>query len=1141
MSDEEKTPNELLLEYINLYLAPRNRDYKGDELEIKFGTKNYNQITKIDFDNIIQKLKSLNFIKIKEEYYLNIVPEYVDERTGRVRDSNIRVTIKGISNIQKYCKENMIDEENMANTTFLQKFRKKDGRDGDTLRPIDFHDFHFRVNYKTERDLTPKVTSAFVGDKKVTDYNIKSEVSQIIDSWKDTRKTFRFIKRYSFISGIGLNRNQYPYQFDLSVVKTNKQKRLPNGRKIFIKEYSIQDANIFKEPENYEVEMEIEKEKAKYLESAELLTYVKKGIKIILSGWQGTNFPVSYLEQDKVKNEYMLLIHGKENMPRRPDGKPRRADPRDFLGPSSISLETKNIMPIDIDSSVPNINKPYTVTDKADGERKLLFISNVGKIYLIDTNMKIQFTGSVTKHKSSCNTIIDGEHVLNDKAGNFINLFLGFDIYYLNKENTKGFPFMNIPDTELKYADNEIPKDKFRGDLLATTIKELEPLCVIKNYVTPITIKMKTFRTNVGSNIFAECKKILDGVKEGVMFEYETDGLIFTPCDKSVGSSRVGEITASRKIRWDYSLKWKPPKFNTIDFLVKTKKLENGEDYIGNIFREGIDVTQNEQFNQYKTLILHVGFDENKHGFLNPCDDIINDKLPRFNDRSSYKAMPFIPYDPMPSYPIYTTDIILNENNDQLTTEDKKQVFQDDMVVEFRWEDSNEKGRQWVPIRVRYDKTSEYQRKGKITCNAYTTAEGVWRSINKPVTEKMISTGLDIPDVVDDNIYYDRSNVETNTQALRDFHNRYVKRKLIVGVSKRGDTLIDMSVGMGGDLQKWIDAKLSFVFGIDYSKDNIHNRIRGACSRYLRMKKKYKTMPGALFIQGDSSLNIKNGDACFSEKGKQIVKAIDGDTTKDEKVLGKGVYKRYGIGKNGFNIVSNQFSIHYFFRDRNAFYNFIRNLNENCKVGGLCIGTCYDGARVFKMLQSKKTGESVFITNDNDTKMWDVKKLYTQTTFPDDDTSLGYAIDVYQESINKTFTEYLVNFDFFIRTMENFGFVPVTDGEAQRMGFPQGIGSFEGLFETMEDDVERKLIKKANIGKALNMTPNEKTISFLNNYFIFKKVRNPNAKELLNVLLTVTESQNQLGKDETKEITEKAKPIRKRPVKKYKKKLKLPK
>ena len=80
--------------------------------------------------------------------------------------------------------------------------------------------------------------------------------------------------------------------------------------------------------------------------------------------------------------------------------------------------------------------------------------------------------------------------------------------------------------------------------------------------------------------------------------------------------------------------------------------------------------------------------------------------------------MPFIPYDPMPPYPIYTTNVVLSSRNNNLSTEDKQQVFQDDMVVEFRWEDRNEQGWQWVPIRVRYDKTAEYQRKGKITCNA---------------------------------------------------------------------------------------------------------------------------------------------------------------------------------------------------------------------------------------------------------------------------------------------------------------------------------------------------------------------------------------------------------------------------------------
>jgi hypothetical protein len=1121
MNNKEKTANELLEEYVDLYLTKRK--YPGDEFELKFGTKPDNQITKIDFDNIIQKFKSLGFNLINESYTLNITNEYTDERTQKQRDSNIRTTITGIGNIQKYCRQNIISEDKLNNISFLQKFKKKPSNTSrDVLYPIDFHDFQFRVNYKTERNLTP-----------TADKPIREEITQLIENWKDSRKLFRFIKRYTFIHD---NIEHYPFQFDMSVVKTNKQKRLHSRRKIFIKEYNIQDANVFQEPENYEVEMELINVHAEKNERADLIRKIKRGIKTVLSGWQGTNFPTSYSEQDKVLNEYMLLIHGGK-LPTNKMGKQRRAHSGDFIGPSSISLEMKNIMPVDTDSSVPNINSPYTVTDKADGERKLIFISNIGKIYFIDTNMRIQFTGNVTKHKSSCNTIIDGEHVLNDKEGNFINLFLCFDIYYFNKENTKPYPFMRVPDIELIYIDNKLSKDKFRGNILGQVLTGLDSTCVIKKYETPINIKMKTFYSNASGqgNIFAQCKKILNRQKEG-HFDYETDGLIFTPIDKSVGSSKVGDLTSSKRLRWDYSMKWKPPEFNTVDFLIKTKKTENGEDYIGNIFTEGIDVKKNEQFNQYKTLILHVGFDENKHGFINPCADIINDKLPKHNERSSYKAIPFIPYDPVPSYPIYTTNILFNDNG-KLFTEDNKQTFDDDMVVEFRWSQSLEKGWQWVPIRVRYDKTSEYQRKGKITCNAYTTAEGVWRSINKPITAEMISTGSNIPNVVDDNIYYNRSNVQTNTQSLRDFHNRYVKRKLIVDVSKRGDTLIDMSVGMGGDLQKWVDAKLSFVFGIDFSKDNIHNRIKGACARYLRIKKNYKTIPGALFIQGDSSKNIKSGEACFSEKGKQIVKALDGVAVKDKNILGEGVYKRYGISQNGFNIVSNQFSIHYFFKDRNSFYNFMRNINENCKVGGLCIGTCYDGSRVFKKLRNKKEGESIYIKNDNDSKMWDLKKLYSSGTFPDDETSLGYKVLMYQESINKPAIEYLVNFDFLIRTMEHYGFVPIDNAKAKRMGFPKAIGSFEDLFDKMEVELDNGRIKQPNIGKANNMSINEKTISFLNNYFIFEKVRNVNAKEITNTFLTITESQETINKEETNNIQQSMK----RQVRKYKKKLTLPK
>ena len=72
---------------------------------------------------------------------------------------------------------------------------------------------------------------------------------------------------------------------------------------------------------------------------------------------------------------------------------------------------------------------------------------------------------------------------------------------------------------------------------------------------------------------------------------------------------------------------------------------------------------------------------------------------------------------------------------------------------------------------------------------------------------------------------------------MRDFHNKYVKRKLIKAVSKRGDTLIDFAVGKGGDMPKWIDAKLDFIFGVDISPDNIDNVMDGAYARYLFQKR----------------------------------------------------------------------------------------------------------------------------------------------------------------------------------------------------------------------------------------------------------------------------------------------------------------
>ena len=132
---------------------------------------------------------------------------------------------------------------------------------------------------------------------------------------------------------------------------------------------------------------------------------------------------------------------------------------------------------------------------------------------------------------------------------------------------------------------------------------------------------------------------------------------------------------------------------------------------------------------------------------------------------------------------------------------------------QLRYNLNKEKEWRWEPLRVRYDKTADLRNGGKNYGNAYHVAHSVWKSIHNPITKHMIITGKGISDIVnDDDVYYDRKNkIYSNTNALRHFHNRYVKYKLIKSVSQKKGTLVDLAVGKGGDLHKWISSDLGFV------------------------------------------------------------------------------------------------------------------------------------------------------------------------------------------------------------------------------------------------------------------------------------------------------------------------------------------
>lgn len=1114
----------------NPYISNKKRSH---ELEVRFGTGNRRQkdgelavqpISKINYDNVVQMLYKSGFTTTDPDglHILRIYNEYANKKTeGETRISSVRAEVMGLDLIQEYCRTNslqkLIDLPSTVSASsdkikFTQKMPIMVGgpSGGKPLKPVEFPDFNFRVAYQMEND-----------------YTVRSDIAQtILAKWSDSMKVFRYINRVRFAHP------DYPVFADISIVKESPKRRTYNYKEAAIPYYTVQEAKLFFNQERYEIELELDNSRvgpgSDFNDPRLLVAALRKCIRIVLSGLQETNYPIANSEMNQVLQNYMRLINQDHEKTEAERPAFYRIKSRDFVGPSSQTLQLENIQDIEgvEASNVPNIRENYTVTDKADGERSLLYIAQNGRIYMINTNMHVMFTGTMTGDTTLHNSILDGEFIKYDKKGKHINLYAAFDVYFIHGKSVRELDFVSM--------DPEVEKAKFRANLLAHYIQLLKPVSILDTETKKgakkgakrveksdnqkmsdvdtskmpchFIIRCKEFFSSSETvSMFSSCAIILEKEKDGA-FEYNTDGLIFTPTNTGVGSDRPGYAGPLSKTLWTRSFKWKPPKANTIDFLVSVRKdKKNGKDEVRHIFQEGMNLAGNQNLIQYKTVILMCGFDQKKHGYMNPMLDLIQDNLPNpgnIDNEDTYKAVAFQPTSPEdPIASICNVELHDNGNAELVMMTHEGQYFEEGMIVEFEYDPTKKGGWRWSPLRVRYDKTNELKAGGKNYGNAYHVANSVWHSLHEPVTAEMISMGQDIPKTVaNEDVYYSRSTQETSTRGLRDFHNMFIKRKLILGVANRGNTLIDYAVGKAGDLPKWLAAKLDFVFGVDVAKDNIENHMDGACARYLNFRKKYHNMPGALFVNGTSGANIRNGKAMFSEKDKQITKAVFGQGPKDKDELGAGVYKRYGVGEAGFHVSSCQFALHYFFENERSLHAFLRNVAECTRINGYFIGTCYDGKTVFDLLRKKNKGESETIYR-HDRKIYEITKQYEQTGFPDDELSLGYAVDVYQESINKVFREYLVNFQYLMRIMEDYGFVLPSQNEAKAMGLPNASGLFDELFRTMLSDIDRDRRGMVDYGVAKTMSIEEKRISFLNRYFVFRKVRNVNAEKVGKMLM----------------------------------------
>ena len=889
--------------------------------------------------------------------------------------NNIRCEINDLFNIQNYCNHGILPE----NTIFIKKDKK-----------------HKQIN--EEYDLT----NAISVESKIKDEKV---IEKIYKQWGNMSKLYRLMNRISL-----QHDSMKELVVDMSIVKS----KISNVFK---------DSNVVHSNEEYEIEIEMN-EHENTIDVKKINEYFKKVIKYILCGKEESDFPISNSEKNQILSDYSSLFKSRNH--------------NVFIGPSSYTLKKVNLVNDKNTREICVLND-FCMTDKADGLRKLLYISKQGKIYFITNTypLNVQYIGTNTKEESLKEVLLDGEYIKYDKYGKLIHLFAAFDIYFAKKED--------------KVIDLRKQIFEIRYKYLIRIVEHLNENCE-KLYSNSIDITFKEFYfITPEKDLFYNCKTLFEDIKSK---PYNTDGIIFSTSKYGVTMEHDEDYVKNKKYTWKHSFKWKPPEFNSIDFKIKIPKNQEDKEKIETIYDADKKETK-----QYKLLYLYVG----RGGYEEVIDTQMSILRQHYEkDKKDEKEILFIPNNPYDkdSYKCY---VELSDNGKIYVEEEGpngRETIENDAVVEFKYVNHSDKRLRWVPLRIRHDKTQG---------NAFVTANNNWNSIHNPIHEDMLTNPehkLELLDVVDEDVYYNKKGNVSKTSALRDFHNKIVKTSLYKCVCEDNNSLIDFATGKAGDLHKWLSCKFQIVLGIDLSKDNIHNANDGACSRYLSIIKENSSKRKYIFMEGDSSKLIEtNAIGNDNPISREIIEHFTGKVNHSIKYRG---LPDFGSTQHGFDVGTIQFAIHYLFQDKYKLNGFLKNCADMIKQNGYLIGTCYDGETIFKMLKKDEMKE-LYI---DDHKIWHIKKKYKSKRFLADETCLGYKISVFQDSINQEVDEYLVHFKYFISMMKKYGF-EIPDNKKIKLFKHKPIDFFSALY----DEKKHKTLSKE-----------EQQISFLNKYFIFQKV-----------------------------------------------------
>ena len=1027
--------------------------YNHDEIELEaaFNGKNVSETT--TFLTVAQRLEAKGFRALPQEDRLNIItPDHV------------RFTITGMGNIENYCRN-----ESLSDIAFEAMIKDRTSAENNT----DIKEYDVRVKIRREIKLASN----------------DPVVSQMMGRWPVQKKAFRLMRRWTFLDEKG------GIRFDLSMVRSSAK----DSRKNYAWQSTFKEHDITKTPASYEMEVELlrpegsatkESPEEVVKAQAKALKDLIRGIGEVLRGIQKHSILIRKTTAEKVLKGYNLLTKTDR-----------------FRGVAPITMLLEN-MTKEHKKGIPNIRDGYNITDKADGLRTMGYCDDEGELFMIDMSLNVYRTGLA--RLACANSLLDGEFVTRDRENKPVQQFMIFDCYIaIDKKDVTQLPFAS------EGADK---RENSRYGAMMTWVERwnagegpaiMRTAGVTERNKILVSAKNFLFASAGDSSVFQACARILDSSKM-----YHTDGLILTP--------NALPLPQKPGVKFAEQLKWKPSHENTVDFLVlfdkDTDRKSTDAVYTG--VKGSMGSAGGGATVQYKTMHLYVGSDMDA-AYEDPRGTILFEQpLPGTRQQPQGRSAGFRrrEYKPVLFNPTELPDTMANtcyvEIEQSLTGEDavvrceSGDPIEDRSIVEMRYEPKNDEGWRWIPMRIRYDKTERFQR-GEIgrTLNKDEAAEGVWNSIHEPVTLHMIRTGSDQPSGSElaeiggavaalasgeiGKVYYERKGPKKDlmiVKGLREFHRRYIKESILLarGLRGGGKTLVDLACGQGGDLWSWVNFNANFVFGTDIAGNGIRDPHDGAYRRYLNAVMKYGGFDNVgrmIFTIGSSAKNLATGEAGANSEEANIMRSVLGRLAPDGPV--PPFVKNYGAGRlrDGADCVAIMFAIHYFFENEASLAGFMRNVSDSLKMGGLFIGCCFDGQKVFDALRNIPEGGSLK-GEEAGAEVWRITKRYTATDLTNGSESVGLPIDVKFVSIGTEQKEFLVSFELLKTEMAKIGCELLTPAECKELSLANSTELFEDTFAAA-----------TKRGEKFPMTPVVRQYSFFNRWFIFKRRRGLTSEE----------------------------------------------